>query len=126
VSPNGPLQLGERVSPAQAADRVQFDVLESRRRLLVTEFAAEGTTRYVEKLVGAGTEVERTSVRGRPALWLHGAPHAFLFLGRDGLIHEEQVRLAGNVLVWAVGDVTLRLEADVSQARAVAIAKTFR
>jgi hypothetical protein len=37
-------------------------------------------------------------------------------------MQSEQVRLAGNVLLWERGTRTLRLEADVSKAEALAIA----
>ena len=75
---------------------------------------------------------ERTSVRfatinGKPALGLFGAPH--FRLSRDpatGEPVEDQVYLAGNVLLWEKGDLTLRLEGDLTFAEMLRIARRTR
>ena len=57
----------------------------------------------LKKLAGAGTSVAQVRVDGQPGFWLSGAPHVFFFPGAPP-------RLAGNVLLWQSGSLTLRLE----------------
>jgi hypothetical protein len=40
-------------------------------------------------------------------------------------MQTEQVRLAGNVLLWELGTRTFRLEADVPKAEALRIARSM-
>ena len=39
---------------------------------------------------------------------------------------SDTLRLAGNTLIWHHGDVLVRLEADVSKATALRIARSMR
>ncbi len=100
---------------------------DSRRpRLLLTQFRADGLT-FIEKSGGPGTRIERLSIGDDPGVWLTGDPHFFAY--RDpatDTIVEETSRLAGNVLLWQRGDVTLRLEGAKSKAEALAIARSVR
>jgi hypothetical protein len=48
------------------------------------------------------------------------------YLDPNGNVRDAPARLAGPTLVWERGDLTLRLEADVSKARALAIARSVR
>lgn len=62
-----------------------------------------------------------TSVAGSFGLWFD-EPHKVVVLNRDGTSRTETARLAGHTLIWEHGDTTLRLEGDLSLARAVEIA----
>ena len=42
----------------------------------------------------------------------------------SGAVREAPARLAGNTLLWQRGDLTLRLEADITKERALAIARS--
>ena len=44
----------------------------------------------------------------------------------DGTARRETARLAGHTLIWERGTVTMRLEGDLTSARAVAVAETLR
>ena len=89
---------------------------------LVTQFA--GTVdETIFKKVAPGTSVRPVMVDGRPGYWIQGA-HYFAYVDRQGEMRTEQVRLAGNTLLWERGPLTLRLEADVSEAEAVRIARS--
>jgi hypothetical protein len=90
---------------------------------ILTQFQAT-VDDVVAKKLATVTRVEQVLVDGEPGLWLSGAPHVFLYLDRTGNVREETVRLAGNVLLWERGSLTLRLEADVSRAEALAIARS--
>src|SRR5205085_1622303 len=68
------------------------------------------------------TRIEPTTVNGTDALWIHGAQHVVYYFDSRGNGQSRVVRLAGNVLVWAHGSVTLRLEGPLSEAEALRIA----
>ena len=93
--------------------------------LLVTEFRAELVGDFIKKLLGAG-QVQAVAVGGEPGYWFSGAPHSFSYRERDGDLREEQSRLAGNTLVWQRGDLTLRLEGQLTKEAALRIAESMR
>ena len=68
-------------------------------------------------------DVEFASVDGSFALWFE-APHEVVLLNRDGSTHTETARLAGHTLIWEHGATAMRLEGDVSLARAIEIARS--
>ncbi len=79
-----------------------------------------GVGQFAMKLA-AKEDVESLRVNGRPAVWLAG-PHTLQLLGNwqgGGLIIES------NVLIWAVDDVTYRLEGDLTEEEMVAIAESL-
>ena len=78
----------------------------------------------LEKVLGPGTAYERVSVGGRPGVWLSGAPHVLMYLGPGGQVREDQLRLAGNTLLWTVGPHTYRLESALDRDAAIALAET--
>jgi hypothetical protein len=61
------------------------------------------------------------TVDGAPALWFD-APHAVVVLQSGGAPRTESARLAGHTLIWERGEVTMRLEGDLTLERAVAVA----
>jgi hypothetical protein len=94
-------------------------------RLLVIEF--RGTSRpFILKMIAAGTRVIRTRVGGEPAAYLEGAPHEVFFLDAHGKPRTDDVRLAGNVLLWQRGSLTLRIEGARSLRDALALARSLR
>jgi hypothetical protein len=98
---------------------VSLVFLERGSPVLLSELYASGG--YVLKKLAAGaTRVESVRVGSDDGLWLSGAPHLFL-------APEAPPRLAGNVLVWQHGDVTLRLEGrDLTLRRAQELARALR
>ena len=68
-------------------------------------------------------DVRFTEVDGSSALWFE-EPHRVVLLNADGTRRFETARLAGHTLIWERGGTTVRLEADVSLARAIEIAKS--
>lgn len=149
------LQIGVRVSLAQAQQRIPFRILvparsdlgppdeiyvghfvvdevtllyRQRRRvqLLLTEAVGRLDTRFAGKLVGPNTHVEELTVAGRPALWIEGAPHVFYFVAASGGVVEGSLRLARNTLLWQRREVILRLEGGLTRERALTIARASR
>ena len=92
---------------------------------LLAQFPGRTRAEYVRKQAGPHTRIERVTVRGEPGFWLAGAEHGLLYEDPSGTIVEARARLAGPTLVWRHGDRTLRLEADVTKSRALAIARSI-
>ncbi|HEY6275497.1 MAG TPA: hypothetical protein VIX86_04125 [Streptosporangiaceae bacterium] len=65
-------------------------------------------------------------VNGAPGLWIRG-PQELVYITRAGVPVAASARLTtGNTLIWGTSQVALRLEGDLSQAAAVAIADSAR
>jgi len=92
-------------------------------RIVLTEIRGDALT-YVEKQAGPDTTVEYLVVNGKPGVWVAGPSHAVVFRDELGRVVEEP-RLARNVLLWEDGQVTLRLEGDITKRRALALAARF-
>ena len=97
-----------------------------RPETLFTQFPGRTHPELMRKLAGPGTTIERVTVDGEPGYWLAGAPHTLLYEHPTGGIREVPARLVGNTLVWQRGELTLRLEADVTKERALAIARSVQ
>ena len=66
--------------------------------------------------------LQRTTVHNQPALWVTG-PHLLQFEGQQ----YDLVRLVeGRVLIWTEGEITYRLETDLSLEEAIQIAESLR
>jgi hypothetical protein len=94
--------------------------------LLVTQFRGGLDSELIEKVLGPGTRLDVVTVDGATGFWISGARHPVLYLTPAGAVGEDRARLAGNTLVWEVGGVTHRLEADVSRRDALRIARSVR
>jgi len=146
-----PLELGTRVAPSRASlvpralgrpDAVyeagEIVTLLYRPRpglpesehtgagALVSQFPGRTNPGYVRKMAGPDTRPERVTVGGEPGFWIAGADHGLLYARPSGTIAEARPRLAGHALVWRHGARTLRLEADIPESRALAIARSVR
>jgi hypothetical protein len=90
--------------------------------LLLTEFRGEA---YIEKLVRPGTKIEPVVVNGGRGAWIDGS-HVLVYRDSLGRIREDTARLAGKTLLWQYGNVTSRLEGDLSKEEALRIARSAR
>ena len=91
-----------------------------RVRLLLTEFQGDA---FIEKLIEQDARVDRVTVNGEPGAWLE-EPHVVFFDDLRGRPRRSTGRLAGKTLLWQHGEVTLRLEGDLSKEEALRIART--
>jgi hypothetical protein len=79
------------------------------------------------KLVSSGTVVEETTVKGERALWLSGAPHVLIYLDPNGRAQFDVERpVTANTLAWEVGNVTYRIESNLSKEEAIRFAESLR
>jgi len=70
--------------------------------VLLSEITSRGNP-MLKKVALASTSVRWVRVGNDPAIWLAGGRHVVLF-------PHAAARLAGHVLIWQHGDLTLRLE----------------
>lgn len=91
-----------------------------RVRLLLTEFRGDA---LIEKLIEPEVRVELVTVNGEEGAWLD-EPHVVIFEDLRGRIRRSTARLAGKTLLWQHGEVTLRLEGDLTKEEALRIART--
>lgn len=81
---------------------------------------------FIFKLAGPGTRIKLLHVNGGPGAYLSGAPHEVIFENSAGQFRISAVRLAGNVLIWQQGPVTLRIEGTHTLTQALALARSLR
>jgi hypothetical protein len=125
--------LGESIPVDEAAQRVGFQPLlpagvdrvyenegailavvrEDGAPVLLTEF---GSGAYFKKAVGGQTSIEQVRVGADDGFWIEGARHVFQ-------MPSGAPRMAGNVLVWTHGSLTLRLEGRLTRTEAIALAR---
>jgi hypothetical protein len=80
------------------------------------------TTTLTEKLMKHNPAgVEFTTVNGREAFWTTGP---YFVVARSGFYAEMRL-ITGHVLVWYAGEITYRLETDLSMEEAVRIAESL-
>lgn len=91
--------------------------------LIVQTFTGDMSEPMIEKGLSAGGTVERLTVAGRPAYWVSGEPHGFMYETRGGGDFVPQ-RLADHTLIVQVEDRLLRVEGPLERSRAVAIAES--
>lgn len=65
--------------------------------------------------------VEVDDARG---YWLGGGPHSIVYLDEEGEAHTDQVRLAGNTLLWQRDGIVFRLETALPRDEAIELAET--
>ncbi len=68
-----------------------------------------------------GEQVVETAVNGETAVWIEG-PHPMDFAGSG---FDFQIVVETNVLIWTDGDVTYRLEGQITQDEAVKFAESL-
>jgi len=89
----------------------------------IDEFAGHLDPVYFQKFVHFAdvTEVEVTGAKG---LWIKG-PHELVYITRDGTPAIASARLTtGNTLIWGTRQVALRLEGNLGETAALAIANS--
>jgi hypothetical protein len=90
--------------------------------VLLVEFKGDQAG-IAKKLVGSGTKVSPVEIDGGFGLWLEGGRHVLTWHYGAGEFHTIETRLAGNVLIWLVGDRTYRLEGDLGREKMIDLAR---
>lgn len=93
--------------------------------MLVTMFRGRTEEAFVRKQAGPETRVRGVTVDEASGLWIEGAPHTVVYTDRRGDEFLEDLRLAGNVLIWQSGTVTLRLESRLPLGPSLEVARSM-
>jgi hypothetical protein len=92
--------------------------------LVLSEYAGTATP-YFDKYVDEQLPPTQVTVAGRwPGLYFAG-PQEVLVRDATGVVHDEHPRLSAPTLVWVQGAVTYRLEANISEQGALAVAASL-
>jgi len=94
--------------------------------ILVMEIEGATNKNFFGKMIGPGTTLTEVTVNGGPGYWIQGSPHVFFFTDAQGAVHDEDMRLATNTLLWQQGDRTLRIEGAATKAQALQIAASMQ
>jgi hypothetical protein len=94
--------------------------------LIITEFRGTTDPMLIQKFVGPETTVTPITIDGGPGFWLDGVPHQLAYILPDGTFAPDTLRLAGPTLVFERGDITIRLEGNLRETQALAIARSLR
>jgi hypothetical protein len=92
---------------------------------LITQFRGAVNPDAFAKIIGPGTTVEPITVDGAHGYWIAGQPHQIFYRSGGDTVVDE-LRLAGNVLIWEHDGVTFRLETTADRATALRIAASMR
>ena len=129
--PQAATLLGFRpLLPTELGDPARVEVSTDHRVLtltwpdgvVLTEFAGAPDPLFVKTQVDDLQYVNRGVFTG---YWFPGH-HTLIYRDADGVEHTESARGSAQTLVWTVGELTLRLEGDLTLDRAVQIALTAR
>jgi len=93
--------------------------------VLLSEMRADPDYAYLKKLFNTDTQLEFVTVGGAQGVWISGPVHELVVVAPDGSEQPAPVRLAANTLLWAMGDVTYRLEGALSREQAIAVGSSL-
>ena len=94
--------------------------------LLLTAFQGSVPPGIFGKGIPPGTRLEEVVVNGGRGYWIEGDPHTIFLMDNGGLVRTETTRLAGNVLLWDQGPLTLRIESTLSKDEVLKIATSLQ
>ena len=100
------------------------DTLEPGVGLLMSVFRGTVDGGVINKVVSSGATASLVTVDGERAWWVSGDPHFFFYEGPNGIVSDER-RWVGDVLLWADGPITHRLETSLGQDRAIELAESM-
>jgi hypothetical protein len=92
--------------------------------VLLSELRARPDDELITK-TAMEAQVTRVVVNGERGYWVEG-PHPLLLRTESGEVVEDPARLATSTLLWTRGDLTIRLEGDLSLAQALQVARSVR
>ena len=93
--------------------------------VLVTEARGGINDQFFGKMLGPDATLEVVTVGGHRGYWIAGSPHVFIFLDANGNFRDETLRLATNTLILDEGGTVVRIEGNLTKARALEIAASL-
>lgn len=93
--------------------------------LLISEFRGSIDNGYYEKILSANSRLTPVTVDGSDGFFITGAPHYFFYVDEAGQDVDASHRVVGDVLMWARGDVTYRVESGLAMDQAIELAESL-
>jgi hypothetical protein len=124
LAPNGGPSQGEVTLVYASAPGIQPSG-QTGVAVLVTEARGRVNEIYFQKVLGPEATVEQLTVGGHSGYWISGHPHDFLFVGADGQVQDDSLRLATNTLILDDNGTIVRVEGDMTKDQALAIAASL-
>jgi hypothetical protein len=93
--------------------------------LLLIQFEARVDQELLLKEASEMTQISPVRVNGAEGYFLSGAPHTVFFQSEGGFIADDEIRLAGNVLVWMTDGVTYRIESALGMEESLRVAESL-
>jgi hypothetical protein len=93
--------------------------------LLVQEFSGNAGT-FIDKYVMSGARAQRVALGPYEGVFISGGDHSLFYEDPTGIEARAEGRLVGNALIFQRGDVTIRIEGDLSRERMIAIGESLR
>lgn len=94
--------------------------------LLLQQFKGGIDAGIFQKGVTPGTSVTPVTVNGARGYWIEGGLRAFAYTDANGVFQYEEIRSAGNTLLWQENGIVYRLETSLPQADALRIVSSLR
>jgi hypothetical protein len=94
--------------------------------LLISEFQGHVDDGYFQKILNSDTKLTPVTVNGSPGYWMDGDPHYFFYIDPQGKPVDDTHRVVGDVLMWATGGVTYRLESGLGMDEAIRLAESLK
>jgi hypothetical protein len=98
--------------------------IDGRRRPVLLIEIAGNELGIAKKIVQTETLVAPVAVKGRAGMWIRG-PHVVAFIASANGDHTPITRSSGSSLIWLHGNLTLRLEGDLTEEQALRLARSF-
>lgn len=117
--------MNDQVTLVWTAGPARPETTEPGIGLLLTEFRGTIEDGIFTKMLGQEATVELVLVDGRRAYWISGDPHQFFYEGPNGFVQDPR-RWVGDVLLWANGPITYRLETSLGREAAIDLAESMR
>jgi hypothetical protein len=93
--------------------------------MLIQELSGDAGT-FIDKYVTSDARAQRVAVGPYEGVFISGGDHALFYEDPTGTEARAEGRLVGNALIFQRGDVTIRIEGDLSRDRMVAIGESLR
>jgi hypothetical protein len=106
--------------PRTVAERIG-----TRKRVLVSLVRGTIDKTILGKTIASATKATPFEIDGEPALLLSGHPHLLVIFRAGGRLDQTYSRLVGTTLLWQRGDLLVRVEGDLPEARLIAIARSL-
>jgi hypothetical protein len=93
---------------------------------IVTQVQGGMDKNFFGKMIGPDGKVTEVNVGGSPGYWFSGAAHIFFYTDAKGQFRNDDLRLAGDTLVFERNGVIVRIEGAKNEADALRIASLMK